>query len=540
MKKSVKKGISLILLMSLMLTMLAGCKSKDNKTSGNTNTPTQAAKEEDKGGSDEGAAPVIDTSKKVDLVFYLMGDEPKDMAVVQDKINEILLDKINATVTFKFTTWTDWQTKYNMILSSGENCDLIYTANWINYSTLAANGAFTELDELLPTYAPELYAYISDEMWTQMKVNGNIYSVPSSKGEYTNSGIMYREDLREKYNLPVPDSLENMEAYLEGVKANEPTQGIMKPSVNTASFSYSFSASLALQAKYSWVQPGAPYGLAADYNNPSELVNYWGSDNFREDMKIMKRWAEKGFWSMSVLSDSNDAEAFQNGLDIMVVEGQNPAKYTGALTEIGKEHPDWKLGYIPYAKINGVAYANHATGNGTAITGNSTNKERAAMALNLLYTDGELNRLIQYGIEGTHYVIDENGFYQPGEANSEYGSESANTWNLRNPEYALSSENDALLNQISEELNQIANQTRFPDVDIASGFIEVYDSYAAERAGLATVMTQYLAPIQAGLVDDVDKAIDEFLQKAEEAGLSKIQEAYTAQWKAYCEEYSYK
>lgn len=55
------------------------------------------------------------------------------------------------------------------------------------------------------------------------------------------------------------------------------------------------------------------------------------------------------------------------------------------------------------------------------------------------------------------------------------------------------------------------------------------------RSGISP-KKQYLPAIQAGLVEDVDAAIAELLEKAEEAGLSKVREAYTKQWLAYVEE----
>ncbi len=540
MRKQVKVVIYVLLILCFAFLSFTACTKSSGKTGDISPKGTQEKESKDRGeGSKEGAGEVLDTSKRVDLVFYLMGDPPNDMSLVQDKINELLLQKINTTVTFKYTSWTDWQTKYNMILSSGEECDLIYTANWMNYAELANSNAFTPLDELIPVYAPEIYNYITPDIWKQMKVSDKIYSVPSSKKEYTNAGIMYREDLREKYNLPVPDSFADLEAYLIGVKKNNPAQSIMKPSVNTASFSYSFSATMAFQAKYAWVQSGAPYGLAAGYNAPSKLFNYWASDDFRDDMKIMKKWADAGFWSRSVLSDANNSDAFINGQDICIVDGQNPAKFVGTYYD-SKLAGDWKVGYVPYASINGIAYANHPSGNGTAIPTNSKYPERAAMALNLLYMDKDINRLLQYGIKGTHYTLDADGYYKDGQKHKDYGAESANAWGLRNPLFALPSRGDDKLNKVFSELHRIALNTKYPDVDIASGFVEVYDDYASERAGLATVMIEYLAPLQAGLIDDVDAAVDEFLLKAGEAGLAKIQEAYTEQWEAYCENYGYK
>lgn len=536
MRKQLKIIISVLLTVGFVASALTACMNNNpkGKEAASESKGKEAVEVPEREGTES-----ADTSQRVDLVFYLMGDPPNDMSLVQDKINEKLLKKINTTITFKFTSWTDWQTKYNMILSSGEDCDLIYTANWMNYAGLASSNAFTPLDGLLPEYAPELYNGISEDVWKQMKVNDKIYSVPSSKREYTNAGIMYREDLREKYNLPKPDSFDNLEAYLMGVRKNAPNQSIMKPSVNPASFSYSFSATMALQAKYTWVQPGAPYGLAADYNTPSRLFNYWASRDFKDDMKIMKKWADAGFWSSSALSDANNSDAFVNGQEICIVDGQNPAKYVGAFynPKLGK---GWKVDYIPYARINGIAYANHPSGNGTAIPTNSKYPERAAMALEQLYMDKDINRLIQYGQKGTHYTIDNDGYYKDGEKHSDFVPESANAWGLRNPLWALPSRGDDKLNKIFSELHSIALKTNYPDIDIASGFVEVYDDYASERAALATVMTEYLAPLQAGMVRDVDAAVEEFLQKADEAGLAKIQKAYILQWKAYCEKNGYR
>lgn len=490
------------------------------------------------GSGTSGAA--VSTAQRVNLVLYQVGDPPNDIAAVQSKINEILLSKINATLTVNFSTWTDWVTKYNMVLASGEPCDLIYTANWMSYAALSNNDAFVPLDNLLPQYAPELWNLIPQGSWNQMRVKGNIYSVPLSAGEYGMGGVMYREDLRAKYNLPVPDSLENIEAYAAGIKQNEPNQQIFGDAVTTGNFGILYGTPSVFASKYGWVYPDPVYGIVADYNNPSQSYNYWNSQDFRDDMKLMKRWADLGFWSRSVLSESNDADVFGSGKSVIAVSGMNPAKYIGAVNSFAETHPDWKVGYAIYARKNGVAYANSPIANGTAIPINSRNPERAAMALNLLYTDKTLNQLIMYGIEGTHYTINANGYYTKGPKGDDYGYEGANTWNLRNPKNQIPQESDKALNAVFDELHALALKTKTPDVDIYSGFTENYESYSAERAALSTVLVQYLAPIQAGLVSDVDAAIDEFLQKARAAGLDRIQQEYSRQWKAYCEQYGYK
>ena len=86
---------------------------------------------------------------------------------------------------------------------------------------------------------------------------------------------------------------------------------------------------------------------------------------------------------------------------------------------------------------------------------------------------------------------------------------------------------------------KLGAKTKFPNVNIFDGFSENFESYSAERAAVSNVMSQYLAPLEAGLVTDVDAAVEEFRSKMKEAGIDKCREEYTKQWKAYCDEYGY-
>lgn len=126
----------------------------------------------------------------------MLGDAPKDLNLIQDEVNKMALEDLNATVKFNFTTWTDWESKYKLLLSSGQPIDLIFTAEWTNYQSYAVKGAFLPLDDLLPKAAPKLQAYVPQDFWEAVKVDKKIYTVPAIWKEYVNDGIAYREDLR--------------------------------------------------------------------------------------------------------------------------------------------------------------------------------------------------------------------------------------------------------------------------------------------------------------------------------------------------------
>ena len=549
--KKARKLISIMLVLTMMLS-LAGCGAQSAADSmdevvDSTDAATPAANDTTSTDTTAGtaaAATELDTSERVDLVFYVMGDAPADEQLVEDAVNAILLEKVNATIDMQFSTWTDFQQKYSLELTSG-NADLIYIANWLNYGQLATSGAFEELDTLLDTVAPDLKAAVGESNLNMCSVGGKVYAIPCTWAEYVCNGVKYREDLRAKYDLPVPNTVENMEAYLLGIQENDPSQGLLTVTTEESQgFLTGFDAAWIFNFKYPWVNAnGLPYGLAANYDSPSDVYDYWYSDDFVEDMKTMKRWADYGFWSKSALSDTNNSESYKNGLCVAEVAGQNPNKQITAINDfINDGHDDWESVYIAYGETNGVIYPGHATHNGTAIVRGCKNPERALKVLELLMTDQELNNLMQAGIQGTHYELTDDGIYVDlnDPSSPKFAYEGFNTWALRNGDYKIPQQTDIILNEMFDKYEELGNKTKFPNVNIYDGFSEDYDAYAAERTAVSNVMKQYLAPLQAGLVSDVDAAVAEFRQKMTDAGIDVCREGFTEQWVAYCEEYGYK
>lgn len=537
-----KKKLLSILLASAMVLSVAGCGNTSKEAPANSTTAAETGEvsESTESSNETVGETVLDTSERVDLVFYVMGDAPADEAVVEDAVNEILLEKVNATVDFQFATWTDFQQKYSLEMTAG-NADLIYIANWLNYGQLASSGAFEELDDLLDQVAPDLKALIGDDALNMCSVGGSVYAIPNTWAEYTSNGIKYREDLREKYDLPIPDSIENLEAYLLGIKENEPDQGLLTVTTEESqTFLTGFDAAWILNLKYPWVAAnGLPYGLASNYETPDQVYDYWYSDDFVEDVKLMKKWADLGFWSKSALSDTNNSEAYKNGLCVAEVAGQNPNKQITAITDFEKDHPgEWESAYIAYGEVTGSIFPGHATQNGTAIVRGCKNPERALKVLELMMTDEELNKLVQCGIEGVHYELDEDGNYV--NLTDAFPYEGFNTWNLRNGDFKIPQKTDVELQKMFDKYNELGSKTKFPNVNMYEGFTENYEAYQVERTAVSNVMKQYLAPLQAGLVSDVDAAVEEFRTKMTDAGLEVCREGFKEQWTAYCEEYGYK
>lgn len=532
--------ISIVLVICMVLS-LGGCGSKAT-TNGTESKPTVEVNDKETQGATnpESNDPKerYDLSQPVNLVFYLVGDPGKDYQSVVNELNKYLSEKINTTIEFKFTTWTDWSQKYNLVLSSGEQCDLMYAANWTNYGTMAQTGAFYELDDLLEEYAPNLYDLIDQSVYDMCKVDGALYAIPADQRTYAATGIRYREDLRKKYDLPIPNTLENFESYISGIKNNEPNQGLLSPITISNNYMNAFYTNMIFGLKYGWGI--ANYGLTADYETPSQMTDYWRSADFVEDMKLLKKWADMGFWSRSSLSNTEEDD-FDEGLIVASVANMNQDKWIGSYNAAKENHPDWEIGFVTYGVEKNTLAPASPLQNVTVVPHNAKNPERALIALDFLMTDETANDLVQYGIKGTHWNLVENQYYEEVK-DAGFSYENMNTWNLRNHLFKkeMTPSDDTAYDDMIALYDEVSAKTKWQGKDLSTGFIEDYSSYEIERANLNSVIAQYLSPIQAGLVEDVEASINEFLKQADAAGLKTIQDSYKQQWISHCEEYGYK
>lgn len=527
-----KKAICSMLAFLAAISALSGCGSNSTTNSGSSSGNSSAAGSSSAGTENSGDA--RDISEKVHLVMWSPGTAPRDQERVGEKLSELAERDLNATL--EWNRFADTQ-KLNLLLTSGEVIDLIYTANYQNYAVYAAKGAFNPLDELVPSVSPELQKYVSIDMWDATRVNGTIYMVPCMWPEYVPYGFLWREDLRKKYNLPEIDlnDLSTIEAYLDCIMENEPD---MKPLaenvVSYGSLGSHFTTWEFLDYKYKWADFRVPYGLYIDYEDPTKVINWWETEDFANDMKLFKKWADKGYWSRSSLANTESKQdQFEAGTLAADLCFNSPSGYANLVNRLSTSHPDWETGWYPMYRAKQLATPNHATQNGMSVPITSPNPERAIMLLEKLVLDEEWYDISQYGFEGEHYNRSDEGYYEPiGEASaSGFPREAGSLWSTRNTEFMLYPETTA---QILTDLNAEFDTYAYPN--IWTGFAEDTESYQTEKAALANVITQYLPPIQAGLVEDVDAAIDELLNKAEEAGLTKVREEYTKQWLAYVEE----
>lgn len=477
----------------------------------------------------------VDLSEKVEITMWMTGGStPRDFDKVMAELSRKFEEDLNCTLNFNLFNDSNTSQRMMLMLSSGEPIDLLYSANYLGYANYAHKGAYLPLEEMLPEVSPALWEYVSDAFWDDVKVNGHIYMVPCMWEEWVPYGFLWREDLRKKHDLPVPVDIETIEAYMAGIKEHEPDIQVTGEMVSTYNpIGAHFTTWEMLDMQYRWADFRVPYGLYIDYQDPTQVINWWETDEFREDMKLFKKWADAGYWSKSALATTETkTDAFQAGKIACDLSYNSPSGYANLVSILEVSQPDWEIGWLPFYRVKQLATPNDATQNGFSIPITAQHPERALKVLEYLILNEDYYRLSQYGIEGEHYSITEDGYYEIiGDAvSSAFPREGSRLWGTRNEEFMLYPE---ATGKILKELFDEFRGYTYPN--IWTGFDEDTTPYQAERAAVMNVQTQYLPAIHAGLVDDVDKAIDEFIEKMYAAGLEKVREGYTEQWLDYVE-----
>lgn len=384
----------------------------------------------------------IDISQHVDLVMYLIGTEPEDMDKVLEEFNRISEAELNTTLHIEWIGWGDFTNEYPILLSSGEQVDLVYAANWLDFYENAQRGAFLPLESMLSKYAPQSYKNMSQEVRRDVTVGEHIYAVPSNYTTYNAYGPMIRQDYLDKYEI---SEIKSFDAYMDfcmliGKNENIDPTGLCSSGIELDDL-YLFG-----EGYYPLTgSTGSLYWV--DLNDEKKTVYFESECPVMEKfLKNAEKWYKSGCWSSNVLA-SKDETMLETKRAVSRVHN-----YDAWLGESGKDN-DLELKYF---NIANPIYKKSANQDAMAIPVSSKNPERALMLLEKIKNDEKYYMILTYGIEGYNYELAENG--KISFLNDTYGNEPG-TWGFRDEKYyknnaVLSDSALALRDELAEEAEE--------------------------------------------------------------------------------------
>lgn len=437
--------------------------------------------------------------RPVELIWYGNGN-PTDNEQAVANMNAILKERYNTTIKPYYIGWTDWQSQYNLLLTSGEEIDMMYVNTYI-YSRYAPSGAFTDLTELFPKAMPETYKYFSEADLNEITVNGGIYAVPSSMRSHIPYGVLYRSDLAAKYDLEPITSMETFEAYMDAIVANEPE--LIAYNGNPSDM---FLRMFRAYNQFDVIAGDTTSVInILDYDDVDTIEAYPMTDEFLAWAHRMKDYADRGYWSSNALSATlSSFDTIQVGTSATSIE--NPDGVAKLITTIASSYPDYTFDYWSFSDLAGYSLPNPVLMDSFAVPVSSKNAERTLAIVEAIKNDQELYDLWMYGVQGYHFDLTEDGkLITPAEGQDPSVSYNASSlgWAMRVEDKNRANVNDwEGLPALNEHIIEKSRPNKYGAISLD------YSDVQAELAAVNQVMQQYGLPINVGLVTDVDAAVE--------------------------------
>ncbi|MCC6456051.1 MAG: ABC transporter substrate-binding protein [Caldilineaceae bacterium] len=512
-----RKFVSLILLITMLAVVVAGCAP--------TAAPTQPSANEGSAGASSGDVVTLD--------YYWIGNGDTDQrSQVEAAINEYVEPLIGANVVFHIIGWGDWETRAVTGLQAGEKMDIFFTADWRNYMQLATQGLFLPLNDdageygnLLEQYGQDILSGLNPAFITGTQVDGVNYAVPTNKELTVPEGFVYNVAAAEEIGFTEEDaanikSLQDLEPWLEKAKAARPDE-----------YPFLTDGRIAFQP---WV-PGFAAGIsdsllsmkfAPDANGVFDetIVSVMETDWAKEYTAIMRDWYTKGYihpdagLTTFITGDVRNAGKFF--IEPQPLKGDN-IKAQELVNASG--NPDLQLLEI-YAqpKINITV---HSGGSMLAIPVVSDHPVEAMKFINLMHSDSKLLNMMLFGVEGTHWELEADGRVNILDS-SWYGAHGG-AWTLGNTLL------QAVSNKEDPEKNRLLIEYSNDSLDHASlGFRFRADPVAAELTAVTAVAEGTTRALMTGYVDP-EVELPKFIENLKAAGFDTIKSEVEAQYEAW-------
>ena len=164
----------------------------------------------------------------------------------------------------------------------------------------------------------------------------------------------------------------------------------------------------------------------------------------------------------------------------------------------------------------------------TAVTASGKNPERALMVLDYIQQNEELWDFVTYGMEGINYTLADDGSIDTsniadGASFNYFPSSLVGNENFEKRQSNYCDDYDEIMEKINNKVVP----------SIFEGFALDTSGFDTEYTALYNVQSEYGYPLQAGLVNDVDQAYEEYLAAAKNAGLDMVREEVEKQVNAW-------
>lgn len=439
------------------------------------------------------------------LKLIYIGSPQQDEMEIEAAMNAYLRDKINAEIDLMTIDWGPWDDKINLMVASREKVDIIFTAQWSKHTVNVSKGAFLELDDLLKQYGQGILQSLDQVLLAGSKIDGKNYAVPTNKEMAAQGGIVYRADIAEELGLDMSKvkTIHDLDFVYKTVLEK-------KPDMIPLYLKQGETLNAHYVGNYDALGDTSIPGIILKDGKSTKVMPSYEVDRYVETLRITRQFFKKGYINKDAATNQTmNNDALKSGDVFSVTAALKPGKDKELAIQTGLN------GKLAQLELNSKTIATSETaGSMLGISSTSQDPARAMMFINLLHTDKYLNNLLNYGIEGKHYIKVNDNVIKQTENTKEYNPGSSWMFGNQFLNYVWDTEDP-------EKWNKFRNFNQNAILSPGLGFVFDGDPVKAEIAAVVNVNRQYQNALETGSVD-IDKVLPEYIDKLKAAGIEKI------------------
>lgn len=323
----------------------------------------------------------------------------EDLALVSEAVSAITREKIGVEVEIMRTGDGE---KLNLAMNSGEEWDLVnYHAFSGGLSTLVANGMALPLDELVAEYGQDAVAAVGEDMLQAGRVDGVLYSIPSTAAWANAYGMAVSSDALEEIGVKASDLHTWEDLHQAFLKMKE-----LHPDMYPVVTAWGGGG---MQKAFAWDNLGTGFwdGLGILENcadGSTTVVNMYETESYRAICEMMYQWKQEGLLMPDATTTTANTTDLINVVGFATFENITPEKLQSLAA--GNYWGEGKKG--EGVLIIDPFVTSNAGGDSYFIPTVSEHPVEAMKLWNLLYTDHEIADILTYGIEGRDFeYVDE-------------------------------------------------------------------------------------------------------------------------------------
>lgn len=302
--------------------------------------------------------------------------------------------------------------------------DIIYISGMNMYNEYIENEWITPLDEQIKTIGKKLNDYISGSLLNGVKVSGYTYAIPNNVqiGEYTYMLIdkeVFDATKSETTKFEI-ESVLDLKYFLEDVVGEYPERLPVDASFKECMDQFVWYWNIETNEDYEYVinRDNEFSALGALYGDPASATrgqialgfnNLFANATYRDIYAGLKEYEFNDYLATDGETRTNPVVTF--------VKGDYSMKSNPIALPAGHDESEESHVYL-YTDENGKEYYAYVVkypevdeqslyGNMFGVSANSKHLQACIKVLTGLNTDAKLRNILQYGVEGVNYEIDE-------------------------------------------------------------------------------------------------------------------------------------